>query len=168
MIDPASTTAREPTADARLIDDVVRALRAERQRWPADLLALLAVGLSVAVLALLGIGLLVGPGPAQDILLNLAAEFVGAIVTVVVIGGLWASLGRTSDADVRTLVRVAEERRRTGLSEAERVAFERIVDLHRRTARSNVLVRQVVGLTYAIRHRSEFRAVEGVLRAADD
>jgi hypothetical protein len=150
--------------DAALLGEVADALRDERRRAPADLLGILALLLGGAAIAALVVGASVGPGVPQDVLLNLASELVGVVLTVVLIGGLWHRVQSTSFETMDDLVALVEAHRTTGISDGERAAYRAMVDLHRRTARSGFVVRLVTGLVFAIRNRRRLAALEGMVR----
>ena len=151
-------------ADAELLSEVAAALRDERRRAPGDLLGILALMLVVASVTTLVAGAVAGPGVLQDVLLNLASELVGVVLTVVVIGGLWHRVQASSFGTMDDLVGLVEAHRSTGLDDGERAAYRAMVDLHRRTARSGFLVRLVTGLVFTLRNRRRLAALEGMLR----
>ena len=151
-------------ADAALLSDVADALRDERRRAPADLLGILALLLVGAAIATLVIGATVGPGVPQDVLLNLASELVGVVLTVVLIGGLWHRVQASSYETMDDLVALVEAHRTMGLDDGERAAYRAMVELHRRTARSGFLTRLVPGLLFAVRNRRRLAALEHMLR----
>lgn len=151
-------------ADAVLLSEVADALRDERRRAPADLLGILAMLLVGAAITTLVVGVTVGPGVPQDVLLNLASELVGVVLTVVLIGGLWHRVQSSSYETMDELVALVQAHRTTGLDDGERAAYRAMVDLHRRTARSGFLVRLVTGLVFALRNRRRLAALEGMLR----
>jgi hypothetical protein len=154
-----------PEGDVALLESLAAALRDERRRAPADLLALLTILLVVGAAMLLLVGLAVGDGVGRDVLLNLTGEFVGAALTVVLIGGLWERFRATSFDTFDALQRVAD-RPRSGatLTDEERAAFAAIVDIHERTAHSSPPVRLVRATLFTFSHRRQLRILEEVLR----
>jgi hypothetical protein len=163
VADDPAVPALDP-ADAELLADVAAALRDERRRAPGDLLGILALILVVAAVATFAVGVVAGSGVPQDVLLNLASELVGVVLTVVLIGGLWHRVQTSSYETMDDLVTLVEAHRTTGLDESERAAYRAMVDLHRRTARSGFLVRLATGFLFAIRNRRRLAALEGMLR----
>jgi hypothetical protein len=53
--------------------------------------------------------------------------------------------------------------RQRGLTDDERLAFERVLEIHRRTASSPPVIRQLRALAFTVSHRSELSALERVL-----
>jgi hypothetical protein len=151
-------------SDSALIDATLAALREERRRAPADLLAILTVLLVVAALATLVLGIALGDGVARDVLLNLTGEILGAALTVVLIGGLWRRLEGGSEGALERLVARMAARREGPLSEAERAAFSALVELHQRTSTMGFLARMTTGFLYAIRNRRRLHVLEDMLR----
>jgi hypothetical protein len=157
------TSPPDPAADSALIDATLAALRDERRRAPADLLAILTLLLVVAAAVLLGVGVAIGEGVGRDVLLNLTGEVLGVALTVGIIGGLWAHLQTSSEGALEGLVARTAEHRDRPLSESERAAFAAIVDLHERTARRGFLMRLIYGFVFAIRNRRRLQALEEML-----
>ena len=108
--------------DDAIVDALIEALRAERRRGPADFVVLLGGAIAGAAVLLFGVAVWLGAGVGQDVLLNLSTELLGALVTVVLIGGLWQRLQVSALGDIDLLTREVETRRSRGLSQAERVA----------------------------------------------
>jgi hypothetical protein len=158
-------SAPELPSDSALIDATVGALRDERRRAPADMLAMLTVLLVVTAAVMLALGTALGDGVARDVLLNLAGEVLGAALTVVLIGGFWQRLQTSSEGALEGLVARTAERRDRPLSEPERAAFAALVDLHQRTATRSFLPRLVLGFLFAVRNRRRLQAVEEMLRS---
>jgi hypothetical protein len=102
----------------------------------------------------------------QDLLLNLTTELVGALIALVLIGGLWQQMQSSAIEDMDELARAFRVRGDRGLTDAERTACRRIIEVHRRTESSPPVVRQLRALLFAIHHRGELRAIEEVLRDA--
>jgi hypothetical protein len=150
-------------SDLALIDDAARALRAERHRAPGDLLALLTTLVVAGSVVLLGIGVAVGPGVWQDLLLNLSAEGIGVAITVAVIGGLWQRVQANSYERMDDLIQSVEARKAAGLTDEERDAFGLVVELHRSTWNAGPLTRQIRGYAFAIRNRRRLAVLEDLL-----
>jgi uncharacterized membrane protein len=155
--------AQESVADAALIDATLAALRDERRRAPADLVAILTLLLLLAAVLLLAMGIALGEGAARDLCLNLTSEVLGVALTVGIIGGLWQQLQTSSEGALEGLVERTAQRRIRPLSDPERAAFGAIVDLHRQTARRGFLPRLTYGFLFAIRNRRRLRALEDML-----
>jgi hypothetical protein len=155
-----------PGSDAPLIDATLAALRDERRRAPADLLAILTLVLVIAAGLVLAAAIALGDGVARDVLLNLTGEILGAALTFVLIGGLWQRLQSSSEGAMEDLVARTAARRGGTLSAEERVAFLAIVELHRRTATRGFLSRMITGVIYAVRNRQRLKVLEDMLRAA--
>ncbi len=162
---PDSASAPGPASDSALIDATLTALRDERRRAPADLLAMLTVLLVLAAGVMLAAGIALGEGVARDVLLNLTGEVLGAAVTVGIIGGLWQRLQTSSEGALEGLVARTAERRDRPLSDPERVAFAAILDLHQRTATRTFLPRLLLGVAFALRNRRRLQALEEMLRS---
>lgn len=158
-------SAPESGSDAALIDATLTALRDERRRAPADLLAILTVLLLVTAGLMLVLAMPLDDGVARDMFLNLSSEVMGAALTVVLIGSLWQRLQTNSEGAMEGLVARTAERRDQPLSDPERAAFAAIVDLHQRTATRSFLPRLVLGFLFAIRNRGRLQAVEQMLRS---
>ena len=153
-------------ADSALIDATIAALRDERRRAPADLLAILTVLLVVAAGLMLAVGIAIGDGVGREVFVNLTSEILGAALTVVLIGGLWQQFQTSSEGALEGLVARTAERRDRPLSDSERAAFVAIVDLHERTATRGFVPRMVLGVVFAIRNRRRLQALEDMLRSA--
>jgi hypothetical protein len=69
--------AQELAPDSALIDATLAALRDERRRAPADLLAILTVLLVLAAGLMLLVDLAIGDGVGRDVFLNLTSEVLG-------------------------------------------------------------------------------------------
>lgn len=154
------------TADSALIDATLAALRDERRRAPADLLAILTLLLFAAAGLMLAIGMALGEGVARDVFLNLTSEVLGVALTVGIIGGLWQQLQRNSEGALEGLVTRTAEHRNRPLSDPERAAFAAIVDLHQRTARRRFLPRLIYGFVFALRNRRRLQALEEMLTSS--
>jgi len=161
------TPTPESAADSALIDAALAALRDERRRAPADLLAILTMLLVVVAGLMLAIGIALGEGVAQDVFLNLTGEVLGVALTVGIIGGLWQQLQTSSQGALEGLVARTAEHRDRPLSDPERAAFAAIVDLHERTARRGFLPRLIYGFLFTIRNRRRLQALEEMLSTSD-
>jgi hypothetical protein len=153
-----------PPADAALLDELEATLREERRRGPTDLLALLAILLTGSAVAMVALGLLAGDGPWRDLLLNLTGEALGAALTVVVIGGVWARLQTDSVGALADLERRVERHRSEPLTDEERVAFQTLIDIHRRTRGSGPVVRLGKAVAFTLQHRRRLGVIEDLLR----
>src|SRR4051812_47196690 len=120
------TPALTAVTDERLIDDALAVVEDARKRAPREFVVALAVLLGAIALALL-VAALVTSGILQDLLLNLAAEVVGACLTVVLIDGLWKRMEAGASESMTGLTRRLEERRTATLSDAERQAWPEFV-----------------------------------------
>lgn len=158
--------APDPTADSALIDATLAALREERRRAPADLLAILTLLLVVAAGLMLALGVVLGEGVPRDVLLNMTSEVLGVALTVGIIGGLWQQLQTYSEGALESLVARTAERRDRPLSDPEREVFTAVVDLHQRTARRGFVGRLLYGLVFAIRNRRRLQALEEMLASS--
>jgi hypothetical protein len=159
-------SAPDPAADSALIDATLAALRDERRRAPADLLAILTLLLVVAAAVMLVVGVTLGEGVGRDVFLNLTGEVLGVALMVGIIGGLWQHLQTSSQGALEGLVSRTAEHRDRPLSEPERAAFAAIVDLHDRTARRSLVPRLLYGFVFAIRNRRRLQALEEMLTSA--
>jgi hypothetical protein len=142
---------------------MIEALRAERRRGPADLIVLLGVAITVGASILFAVAVWLGPGVGQDVLLNLCTELVGTLVTVVLVGGLWRQMQVTALGDMDALTQAVEARRSGRSNDEERVAFERVIEVHRKTTDAPPVILQATATWFAIRHRHELRAIEAML-----
>jgi hypothetical protein len=159
-------SAPESLSDSALIDATLAALRDERRRAPADLLAILTLLLITTAGLMLGIGIALGEGVARDVFLNLTSEVLGVALTVGIIGGLWQQLQASSEGALEGLVARTAARRDRPLADPERTAFAAIVDLHARTARRRFFPRLIYGFVFAIRNRRRLQALEEMLTSA--
>jgi hypothetical protein len=159
-------SAPDAAADSALVDATLAALRDERRRAPADLLAILTLLLVAAAGVMLALGVTLGESLWRDVLLNLTGEVLGVALTVGLIGGLWQHLQTSSEGALEGLVSRTAEHRDRPLTPPERAAFDAIVDLHRRTARRGFLPRLMYGFVFAIRNRRRLQALEEMLTSA--
>ena len=151
-------------SDSALIDATIAALRDERRRAPADLLAILTFLLLAAAGLMLALGIVLGDGMPRDLALNLTSEILGAALTVGIIGGLWQGFQASSEGALEDLVARTAEHREGTLSDSERTAFAAIVELHERTTTWRFPIRLVFGIVYGIRNRRRLQALEEMLR----
>ncbi|MFL5778702.1 MAG: hypothetical protein ACJ761_07135 [Chloroflexota bacterium] len=79
---------QDPAIDERLLREALLVIRSARDRAPTDFIFALAVVLGGMAAVLAAIGFLVD-GVMRDLSLNLAAEVAGALLTVVLVDGLW-------------------------------------------------------------------------------
>jgi hypothetical protein len=153
-------------SDAELVQELAVVLRDERRRAPADLLVILGAAIVLGAGACLLIGTWVGGGTAQVVLLNLSTELMGAVVTVILIGALWQRFQHSALGSVDALTRAVEASGQRGLTDAERRAFERVIEIHQRTERARPVVRQLRALAFTVSHRNELAALERVIKQA--
>ena len=113
-----------------VIDDALGVLAQARARVAADNLVGLAVALLIGAASAIVIAILSGPGILQDLGLNLGVELVGALITVVVIDGLWKRRQATTTESLEATVRRLEARRGVALSPAERDAWRAFADAY--------------------------------------
>ena len=157
------TRASRTRSDSELMEELAQALRYERRRASADLLVLLAGAIVIGAGLCVVVGTWAGDGVAQVFFMNLSTELMGALVTVVLIGALWQQLQRSAIGGVDALTRAVEERRQRGLTDDERLAFERVLEIHRQTASARPVIRQLRALAFTVSHRTELSALERVL-----
>jgi hypothetical protein len=162
-MDDARGSGQQPSDDP-LIAELEATLAEERRRGPMDLLVVLCWLLIATSIVLTIAAAIVGDGMVRDLLLNLTGEAVGAALTVVLIGGLWARLQTDSLGALDDLQRLVERRRSTALSPDERAAFAALVELHRRTRRSGPVRRLLTAMAYTLRHRRQLHAIEDLLQ----
>lgn len=157
-------SSRQASSDDPLIAELEATLLEERRRGPMDLLAVLCLLLVATSIVLMMTAAVVGEGIGRDLLLNLTGEAIGAALTVVLIGGLWAQLQSDSLGALDELQRLVERRRSTALSPDERTAFAALVELHQRTRRSGPVLRLLTAMSYTLRHRRQLRVIEDLLQ----
>ncbi len=160
----ASISPRDP--DERLLEEALVVIRDARERAPRDYLVAIAILLGLLAAALLAIGVLLG-GRLGDLSLNLGIEVVGALLTVVVIDGLWsraqtASTDRLRSIEDRLQRRAWARRDRVHpLMPAERAGWLDVVTEYRRlTTRTSLLDRLSAARDYGrraqrIEHQAE-------------
>jgi hypothetical protein len=132
------TTPRDGDPDGRLIDDAIAVVGDARSRAPADFLVALAVLLGSAAAVLL-VAAAIASGPLQDLLLNLGIELIGALLTVVVIDGLWRRLEAAASSSLDEMATKLEEHRRWPMTDDERDAWRLFVDEYRLLVRAESL-----------------------------
>ena len=159
----ASISPRDP--DERLLEEALVVIRDARGRAPRDYLVAIAILLGLLAAALLAIGALLG-GRLGELSLNLGVEVVGALLTVVVIDGLWsraqtASTDRLRSIEDRLQRRAWARRDGTPLMPAERAGWLDVVTEYRRlTTRTSLLDRLSAARDYGrraqrIEHQAE-------------
>jgi len=121
-------TPAEP--DDRLIDDVVAVVRDARRRAPQDFLFALSVVLGLLAVGLLVAGAVAG-GVLQDVLLGFGSEVLGALITVVLIDGLWRRLESGATASLDAIGTRIEARRGRPMTADERDAWRTFVTEYR-------------------------------------
>jgi hypothetical protein len=166
-----STTHSNPTIDGdeRLLDDALGVVRDARSRLPSDFLVAIGAFLVLVAAALLAIGVSVG-GRVGDLAINLAVEVLGALLTVVVIDGLW-SRAQSGSAERLRLVedrlqrRIRAQRRVAArLSESERAGWGDVISEYRGlTARDSLLDRLAAARDYGRRARRIEKLAEQLL-----
>ena len=143
-----SASSSDAAIDERLLREALIVIRSARDRAPTDFLIALAVvlGCIAAVLAAIGI---VMDGVVRDLALNFSAEVAGALLTVVLIDGLW-DRQQTGAADRLRRMESALQRRVAGASAApmsadERDAWRGFVDEYRELTRRDTLLDRLRG-----------------------
>jgi hypothetical protein len=134
MNNEASRSTERP-GDGALIEAALAVIRKGKARAPADFLLLLAIILGTVAACLL-VGAVLADGVLRDLLLNLAAEVVGALLTVVLIDGLWKRLEASASDTLDALTAELERRKGSALTEAERAAWSHFVEGYRQLERS--------------------------------
>ncbi len=127
--------ALDGATDAALIDDALAVIRDARQQAPSDFMFSLAIVLGCLGVGLLAMGWLVD-GAAQDILIGLGCEVLGAWLTVVLIDGLWKRLEAGASDSLDRMAGRLEQRKGDAMSDAEREAWREFVDGYRATLAS--------------------------------
>lgn len=163
-----SASTRIRVDDQRLLDEALVVVRDARQRAPSDFLIAIAVLLGGATLVLLAAAALAG-GSAHDFLLNLSSEAIGALVTVVVIDGLWKRAETGASASLRAMGDRLQARRDAGtaMSDVERSSWRSFVDDYRSlTARETLRDRLVATRSFGRRAHDLEERGERTLRAS--
>lgn len=142
--------------DTLPIDEAIAVVQDARERAPADFLVALAVILGSAALALFAAAAVTG-GALQDLLLNLGVELIGALLTVVLIDGLWKRLEAGASATLEAMGAELVERRTLPISDEERLAWRVFVDEYRAIVRAQSLLDRVFALPA---YRRRMRALE--------
>lgn len=109
------------------VDEAVAVIEHARSRVPADFLFALAIILGLAAAGLLVAAVIVG-GTLRDLFLNLGVEVIGALLTVVVIDGLWRRREAAASSSLDEVRRRLNERRRWPMTPDERRAWRLFVD----------------------------------------
>jgi len=130
-------------ADATVIEDAIAAVEEARARAPRDFLAALAIALVAASIGCLAIALIVGAGVLRDLMLNLGVELVGAVITVVVIDGVWKRREAAATASMSLTLNRLDARRRSTIVPAERAAWQGFVDDYRELTRRQSVVNRI-------------------------
>ena len=116
---------RDP--DRGLIDEALAVVHDARARAPRDFLLALAVALGGGGLVLLAAATLVG-GLLHELLLSLSFELIGALLTVVLIDGLWRRQEAGASAGLDAMSARLERRRGSPMTDEERQAWRVFVD----------------------------------------
>jgi len=138
-----TSPSRDPAIDERLLREALIVIRSARDRAPTDFLIALAVVLGAIAVALGVIGF-VADWVMRDLSLNLAAEVAGALLTVVLVDGLW-DRQQTGAAERLRRMETALQRRiaesdETPMSTADHEAWRAFVDEYRELARRQTLL----------------------------
>jgi hypothetical protein len=145
----------EPTDD-RIVGDAIRAVDDARERAPRDFLAALAGALGVAAAILLIAGAM-ATGAVHDVLLNLAAEVCGTLLTVVVIDGWWRRRQTAATTTLDRLQSLLRRAEREPLGDTERGALIAFVADYQALIRRESLVDRIHALTG---YRNRARGIE--------
>ena len=153
--------------DERLLDEALVVVRAARERAPTDFLVALAVVLGALAAGSIVAGLAVG-GTFGDLLTGLGTETLGALLTVVLIDGLWKRQATGATERLATMERRLVVRRDAGtdLSVEERrdwAAFVR--DYQRLTGATGLVDRLAAARSYGQRARDLAADAERLLDA---
>jgi hypothetical protein len=124
------TSATGQDLDDRLIDEAVDVCHDARRRAPREFLRMLTVILVAVAIALVVIAALTG-GLVHDLSLNLSAEVIGALLTVVLIDGLWHRLETGASSSLEDMSRSLEAHRAWPMTDEERQAWRVFVDEYR-------------------------------------
>jgi hypothetical protein len=154
--------------DERLLEEALDVIRDARDRLPRDYLVAIAALLGLIAAALLVLGMLVD-GRLGDLAINLSVEVLGALLTVVVIDGLWSraqtgSAERLRKIDDRLRMRIRARQRGVQLSPDERAGWEDVVtDYHELTDRATLRDRLIVTRDYGRRAQTIERQAEHLI-----
>jgi hypothetical protein len=155
-------------ADTAIIDDAIAAVEDARARAPRDYLAALAIVLVLAAAASLTIAVLAGPGVLQDVLLNLGVELIGALVTVVVIDGIWKRREAAATASMSTMIDRLAARRKVRLAAEEREAWRTLAGDYRQLTGDESLLDRLRDLPGYRRRLDDLqRRATGILESFD-
>lgn len=131
--------------DARLVDEAIVAIHEARRQAPRDYLLAIALLLGTISLILVVAGFVVS-GVAGELFLNLGAEVVGALLTVVVIDGLWRRMERGTSASLDAMARRLESRRGQPMTDDEREAWRWFVEASRPLTGRRSLITRIRGV----------------------
>jgi len=136
-------SSREATTDQHLLREALVVVRSARDRAPSDFLLALAIVLGGIAAVLAGVGFATA-GVLQDLSLNLAAEVAGALLTVVLVDGLWdrqqtGAAERLRRMEAALQVRI-DRSKVDALPPAEREGWQAFVDEYGRLTRRETLV----------------------------
>jgi hypothetical protein len=143
-------------AHTDLVDEALAVVHDARRRAPRDFLITLAVLLGGGALVLLAAAALTG-GALHELLINLGFELIGALITVVLIDGLWRRLEAGTSAGLDAMSARLERRRGSQMTEKELQAWRIFVDEYQGLVSADSLVDRLWALpTY----RKRMRALE--------
>jgi hypothetical protein len=115
-------TAMDESADTALVDEALAVVADARGKAPREFLRAL-----TGILGSLALGLVAGAaltnGTLHDLLLNLAAEVIGALLTVVLIDGLWKRMEAGTSASLQNMNTELASRRTSPMTQDERLAW---------------------------------------------
>jgi hypothetical protein len=154
--------------DERLLEEALGVIRDARDRLPRDYLVAIAALLGLVAAALLVVGMLVD-GRLGDLAINLSVEVLGALLTVVVIDGLWSraesgSAERLRSIEARLRIRIRARQSGVSLGADERAGWLDLVgDYHELTDRASVRDRLTVTRDYGRRAQTIERQAEHLL-----
>jgi hypothetical protein len=134
-------SSRPTNGDDDLIEASLAVIRRGRERAPRDFLVALALAL-VGLTAVLLVAAFVTDGYLRDLSLNFAAEAFGAVLTVVVIDGVWKRREAATTSRLDSIARDLGRRRGGALTTAERDSWQAFVEEYEAATRSeSVIVR---------------------------
>ncbi len=116
-----------PNSDAALIAASLEVIRRGKERAPQDYLVALAVAL-VGVTAAFLVGAVITDGFLHDLCLNFAAEAFGAVLTVVVIDGVWKRREAATTSRLDAITAELRRLRHRSMTASERDAWRTFVD----------------------------------------
>ena len=133
----------DPASDERLLREALIVIRSARDRAPTDFLIALAIVLGAIAAGLAVVGF-VSDGVVRDLSLNLAAEVAGALLTVVLVDGLWDRQQTGAAERLRRMETVLQRRitepKGAPMSAADRQAWQAFVAEYRELARRQTLL----------------------------